>query len=261
MIIHNFSPIAFEIGPLAIRWYSLAYILGIVVGGLYIYYLNNKLKLTSLDKKSSEDLLFRIIVGILIGGRLGYVLFYNFGYYFFNPLEIFFVWQGGMSFHGGITGCALGVLYHARKEKIKFLPLMDLVAIGSPIGLFFGRITNFINGELYGSVTDKPWGVVFPGAGNLPRHPSQIYEALTEGFLCFIIMFALAHNKKTSEKAGALSGVFLICYGISRIFVEFFRLPDSHIGYFFNVVTMGQILTLPMIALGSYLVFFRKEKK
>jgi phosphatidylglycerol:prolipoprotein diacylglycerol transferase len=261
MIIHDFSPIALQLGPLAVRWYSLAYIFGIIFGGVYINYLNNKLHLVKTDKKDIEDLLFRIILGILIGGRLAYVIFYNPIYYLYNPVEILFVWQGGMSFHGGITGCALGVLYHARKTGQSFLPWMDLVACGSAIGLFFGRIANFINGELFGKVTTMPWGVVFQGGGDVTRHPSQLYEALSEGLITFLIMLFFVHIDKVRKHHGSLSGIFLICYGISRISVEFFRIPDEQIGYFLNVITMGQILTFPMIILGAYLIIRENDSR
>ena len=259
---HDLSPILVQIGPLAIRWYSLAYIFGMVGAVYYIFLLNKKFQfITILNKKIAEDLLFRGIIGILIGGRLGYVIFYNFSYYLSNFHEIFYIWEGGMSFHGGITGCTFAVLYHAKKSKVKFLSYMDLVACSSPIGLFLGRITNFINGELYGSPTTLPWGVIFPASGDgIARHPTQLYEAFTEGFLSFFIMLIAIHLNYFKNNRGKLCGLFLLCYSISRLFIEFVRLPDNHIGYFYEIFTLGQILTLPMLFLSLYMLFIYKDK-
>ena len=259
MIIHNFSPILFEIGPVAIRYYSLSYIIGILLGGYYLNYLNSKIQLIKSNKKDIEDLLFRIVVGVIIGGRFGYVFFYNSSYYFQHIGEIFYIWQGGMSFHGGVIGCALGVLYHSRKVKQSFFSYMDLVACSSAIGLFFGRIANFINGELYGKETDLPWGVVFPTSAGKAMHPSQLYEAFLEGAVTFLILFFASKKEFFQKKAGSLSGLFLICYAISRILVEFVRIPDAQIGYLFSFITMGQLLSIPMLILGIFLVFLNKK--
>ena len=261
MYIHNLSPIAFEIGNFAIRWYSLAYIFGILLAYYYILFLNNKLRLALTNKKDLEDLTFRAILGILIGGRLGYVLFYNFSYYISSPLEILYLWQGGMSFHGGLIGVTLAVFYHCRKANKPFLQYMDLVACGVPIGLFLGRVANFINGELYGKVTNASWGVVFPYADALPRHPTQLYEALLEGLTLLIIMYFAINNTKIRNKAGAISGIFLIFYALFRMTVEFYRIADEHIGYLFSFITTGHILSLPMLILGIVLISRKKSNK
>lgn len=189
MYIHNLDPVAFQIGSFAIRWYSLAYIFGIVLAIEYVLLLNRKFNLSLTNKKDFEELAFKMILGIIFGGRLGYVIFYNFSYYISHPQQIFFIWQGGMSFHGGLIGLTLAVLYHTHKTKKPFLKYMDLIACSAPIGLFLGRIANFINGELYGKTTNVSWGVIFPHAGPIARHPSQLYEAGLEGILTFIILY------------------------------------------------------------------------
>lgn len=259
--VHNLDPILFDLGFLAIRWYSLAYIFGIILGAIYGLYLEKKYSLGITNKKDLEDLSFYVIIGIILGGRLGYVLFYNFSHYINNIYEIFYIWQGGMSFHGGLVGFTLSILIYSRKKQKSFLRYMDLMAAIVPIGLFLGRIANFINAELYGKATSGEWGVVFPNAGDFPRHPSQLYEALLEGLLCFMVIYFLFGNKKFREKTGFMAGIFLIIYGLARIFVENFRVPDFQLGYLFDFITMGQILSLPMIILGVYLVGFKCPKK
>ncbi len=260
MYIHDLSPIALNLGFISIKWYSLAYILGLVFVGIYIFMLNKRMQLVKdLDKKSIEDLMFRGMIGMLIGGRLAYVVFYNPAYYVDNFHKIFFLWEGGMSFHGGITGSVLAVLYHSKKTKTAFLSYMDLVACASPIGLLFGRIANFINGELYGKATNVAWGVVFPNAGDFARHPSQLYEAFGEGLLALLLLYIASYSKFFQNKRGSLSGLFLVIYAIVRILVEFVRIPDAQLGYFLDFITMGQILTLPMLLLGLYLIFIRKN--
>lgn len=247
------DPVILAIGPFAIRWYALAYIVGILLGCYLINILNKKPpKLEGL--KPFDDLLVYGICGIILGGRLGYVLFYNFSYYLQNPLDIIKIWHGGMSFHGGLIGVILAVYIFSRRKNYPFFQLIDLCAVVAPIGLFFGRIANFINAELYGRATDVPWGIIFPNGGDLPRHPSQIYEALLEGVVLFFVMFFMANYTKAREKTGTLSGVFLIGYSLSRMFVELFREPDAQIGFFFANITMGQILSLPMLLLGIYLI-------
>ncbi|MDA9231571.1 prolipoprotein diacylglyceryl transferase [Rickettsiales bacterium] len=246
MILPIFDPVIFSIGPLAVRWYSLAYILGIV----FTYYVLKKSKI--LDDKAMDSWLSWSIIGIILGGRLGYVLFYNFAFYLQNPIEIFYIWRGGMSFHGGLFGAIISMFLFAKKYKINFLELTDILSIAAPIGLFFGRIANFINMELYGRVTDSVFGVVFPLISYQKRHPSQLYEAFLEGILCFIILNLLAKFTQIKEKKGALSGLFLIIYASSRIFVEQFREPDQHIGFIFNYFTMGQLLSLPILFLGLF---------
>ncbi len=253
MTLPNFDPVIFSIGPLAIRWYSLAYILGIVFTFLILKKFNSKSKIMS--DKALDDWIMWAVLGIIIGGRLGYVLFYNFGYYLANPIDILAIWQGGMSFHGGLLGAIVGMVLFCRKYKIDFLKLTDILSISAPIGLFFGRIANFINMELYGRVTDSKFGIIFPNAGPLPRHPSQLYEAFLEGFLSFIILILLVKFTKIQNKKGFLSGLFLIFYASSRIFVEQFREPDEQIGFIFNYLTMGQILSIPLIIIGLVVIF------
>lgn len=257
MIIPNFDPVIFSIGPLAIRWYSLAYIVGIVLTFLILKRFNKKSKIMSDD--ALDDWVMWAVIGIIIGGRLGYVFFYNASFYLSNPAQIFAIWQGGMSFHGGLLGAIGAMVLFCKKYKIDFLKLTDILAIAAPTGLFFGRISNFINMELYGRVTDSKFGVIFPNAGPFPRHPSQLYEAFLEGLLSFIILMSLAKFTKIQDKKGFLSGLFLIFYASSRIFVEQFREPDEQLGLFFGYITMGQILSLPLIIVGL-IVIFRSRK-
>lgn len=214
-----------------------------------------------MSKEAWDDWLFWAVLGIILGGRLGYVLFYNFSFYLDHPSQIFAVWQGGMSFHGGLFGAIISMFLFAKKYKINFLELTDILAIAAPIGLFFGRISNFINMELYGRVTNSDFGVIFPNAGSSPRHPSQIYEALLEGLFLFAILFLLAKFTKIKEKLGFLSGLFLIGYGSARFFVEQFREPDEQIGFIFAQITMGQILSLPLIVFGLAIVFMAVKRK
>ena len=256
MYIHNLEPIIFNLGPIAIRWYSMAYIASFIFGFYYIMFLVRKFSLKITDKKDLEDLIFNIICGIIIGGRLGYVIFYNLDYYFFNFIEVFYIWQGGMSFHGGLIGFTLAVLYHAQKKQKSFLQYMDVLSLAVPIGLFFGRIANFINGELYGRATEVKWAVIFPHAGMIARHPSQLYEAFLEGLFSFFILYFAYKKPFFRLSYGRVTGLFLLLYSMSRIIIECFREPDSHIGYLSNIFTMGQILSLPMLILGFYLVFY-----
>ncbi len=247
----EFNPNLIELGGFAIRWYSLAYIAGILLAWGSIKYFNR----SKLSKEALDDWLFFAVLGVVLGGRLGYVLFYNFGFYVDNPLQILAVWHGGMSFHGGCLGAIISMQIFAKKYKINFLELTDTLSIAAPIGLFFGRIANFINLELYGRITGSDFGVIFPNAGNLPRHPSQLYEAALEGLLLFIILFSLAKFTKIREKVGAISGLFLLLYSAARAFIEQFREPDEQIGLLFNQhVTMGQVLSVPMIIAGLVII-------
>ena len=249
LVLPNFNPVAISIGPIDVRWYSLAYITGILLGWFMLKTANDKDKIMS--EEALENWLIWAILGIIIGGRLGYILFYNLGYYLYNPFQILAVWEGGMSFHGGLLGAIIAMVLFCNKYKIKFLKLTDILAVAAPIGLFFGRISNFINLELYGRVTESKFGVIFPNGGSLPRHPSQLYEASLEGILSFIILFYLAKFTKIKQTSGALSGLFLVLYGLSRMFVELFREPDEHIGLLFGYnITMGQILSIPLIIIG-----------
>ena len=257
------DPIALQIGPvlgltIAIRWYSLAYIIGIVGGWWLIGKMNKRAEV--LTKSQYDDLMTYGILGIILGGRIGYVIFYNLGYFFHHPQEIFMVWLGGMSFHGGMLGCITAILIFARRNKIKFFRVMDMVAAVAPIGICLGRLANFINGELFGRVTTSDFGMIFPHGGPLPRYPSQLLEAGLEGLSLFLILMFLYWKRQAWKKPGVISGEFLVCYGAFRIISECFREPDVQLGYFFQSVTMGQILSLPMIACGIYIVINAKRK-
>ncbi len=252
------DPIIFSIGPFSIHWYALAYLAGIIFGFILLKKLN-RLKPVVLSDNALDDIILFSVIGIIFGGRIGYIFFYDLEKFFFDPKTIFFVWKGGMSFHGGLIGLIFALFLLAKKHKFNFIRSLDLVSCVAPIGLFFGRIANFINAELYGKITDVPWAVVFPNTSGLPRHPSQIYEALLEGILLFILMNILVHKNSLRKKEGMLGGIFITLYGACRIFVEFFREPDFKIGYILNYFTMGQILSLPMIIIGCYFIF-RKVK-
>jgi phosphatidylglycerol:prolipoprotein diacylglycerol transferase len=252
------DPVAISIGPIAIRWYSLAYIAGILFALFWLKKCNQKDKF--LSEKAYDDWLSWAILSVLLGGRLGYVFFYNASYFLSNPLEILAFWQGGMSFHGGLCGAIFGMWVFAKKYQINFLKLTDTLAVAAPVGIFFGRIANFINMELYGRVSGSEFGIIFPNGGDLPRHPSQLYEATLEGLILFIILI-LAHNfLAISQKRGFLSGLFLALYGIFRMAIENFREPDEQIGFLLAKITMGQALSLPLILLGIFLIFFRPKK-
>lgn len=255
----NISPIIFEVGFIQIRWYALAYLFGIVFGYLLLKKLNN-VQRKVLPDVALEDVIMYAVLGIVIGGRVGYVFFYDFENFLSDIKKIFFVWNGGMSFHGGILGLIFAMYLLSKKHKFSFLKLMDMISVVSPIGLFLGRIANFINAELWGRATDVPWAVLFPHAGDLPRHPSQIYEAILEGIILFIIMLLSFKNKKIRAQSGKLSGIFLVGYSVSRIFIEFYREPDYQIGYLLNYFTMGQVLTLPMLLLGLYFILKNKSR-
>lgn len=247
------DPVALAIGPLAIRWYSLAYIVGILFTSFWL----KRSKI--LSHEAHDSWLTWAIISILLGGRLGYVFFYNTSYFLNNPLEIFAFWHGGMSFHGGLLGAIFGMWLFAKKYKINFLQLTDQLSIAAPVGLFCGRLANFVNMELYGRVTNTDFGIIFPGAGDLPRHPSQLYEAFLEGILLFVILFSL--RNRFSNQQGKLSGIFLTLYGSFRILIENFREPDEQLGFFFGQITLGQLLSLPLILLGIFLVFHRPKIK
>ncbi len=206
------------------------------------------------NARDFDDFMSWAVLGIILGGRLGYVLFYKPAYYLQNPVEIVYVWQGGMSFHGGLLGLVVAVLVFSHRRGFPMLALGDLVAAAAPIGLFFGRIANFINGELFGRVTDVPWAVAFPHGGALPRHPSQLYEAFLEGIALFAVLAVLAHLPGMTRRTGLLTGVFFLGYGVSRTVVELFREPDAHLGFIVGTLTMGQILSMPMILIGIYLI-------
>jgi phosphatidylglycerol:prolipoprotein diacylglycerol transferase len=251
----NIDPVAFAFGPLQIHWYALAYLAGFLGGWAYAVYLLRRVGQASpMKPEMFEDLLPWAVAGVILGGRIIYVLIYNPILYQHNVLDAFKLWQGGMSFHGGFVGVLAATALWARKQKLTFLTVTDVLAAVTPIGLFFGRIANFVNGELFGRVTTLPWGVVFPNGGPLPRHPSQIYEALLEGLLLFIVLYVLAQRKSAWAKEGLLSGTFLIGYALSRMLIELVREPDSQIGYLFGGFTMGQLLSLPLLIAGIGIV-------
>lgn len=246
------DPIIFSLGPLHVRWYGLMYVLGFFACYLLVRQQIGKYKYHQLADHF-ENLNLFLILGVVIGGRLGYVLFYNFSYYLANPLEIPATWTGGMSFHGACLALVIGGWIFCWKNNIDFWKTADIYTATIPIGLGLGRIGNFINGELYGRVTEVPWGIVFPGGGPFPRHPSQLYEAFLEGFLLFVILWS-AHNKPWQKNRywphGSIISLFLIGYGCLRIFVENFREPDHQVGYFFGLFTMGQLLSGLMVGCG-----------
>ena len=248
MLIHpQIDPIAFSIGPLAVRWYGLMYLAGFAAGW-WLGLRRIRAGLAPITRQQFDDLIFLLVLGVILGGRVGYVLFYKPAYYAMHPLEIFAVWQGGMSFHGGLLGVMVAMAIAARRYKLHFLALMDFIAPLCPLGLAAGRIGNFINGELYGRVTDLPWGMVFRGAGDAPRHPSQLYQAALEGLAMLAILVWYSRRPRPRY---AVAGLFALLYGTFRFVVEFVREPDAHLGYLaFGWVTMGQVLTAPMIMIG-----------
>ncbi|MEQ9143647.1 MAG: prolipoprotein diacylglyceryl transferase [Parvibaculaceae bacterium] len=254
----DIDPVLIQIGPFAIRWYALAYIAGLVLGWRYLMRLADTNDIwpgkPPFTREQADDLLLWAALGVILGGRLGYVLFYNAGFYFSHPGEIFAVWNGGMSFHGGFLGVVVATYLFARRQNIRLWSLADGVAAVAPIGLFFGRIANFINGELWGRTTDVTWGVIFPTGGPLPRHPSQLYEAALEGLVLFAVLRFLTHHTNVLARPGIVAGTFIAGYGVSRIIVEFFREPDAHIGYLVGPVTQGMVLSLPMVLAGLAII-------
>jgi phosphatidylglycerol:prolipoprotein diacylglycerol transferase len=253
MVFPNIDPVALHLGPLAIRWYALAYIAGVLLGWRYALYLAKKNPNGPAPDLYTEVLSWAVF-GILLGGRLGYVLFYNGAYYMQHPLEALMLWKGGMSFHGGALGVIVACWFFSRVHKISYLAFMDVVVCAVPIGLFFGRLANFVNGELFGRATTAPWGIVFPNGGPEPRHPSQLYEAGLEGLVLFIILGVMAHIKPLRDRQGLISGAFLLGYAAFRAFIECFREPDAQLGFLAGGLTMGQILCIPMGAFGLFLM-------
>lgn len=245
----SIDPILLQIGPLPIRWYSLAYIAGIVLGVIYIKFLSKKSKL-NLGKDFIDDFILYAVIGIIVGGRLGYVLLYGLQRFIYDPIAIFRTWEGGMSFHGGLIGFLIAMILLGKSKKISHWKILDLAACAAPIGIFFGRIANFINGELFGRVSDVYWGMIFPYGGPLPRHPSQLYEALTEGLLLFIVMNIFFFKFQMFKVEKRLSAIFAILYSFFRIIVEFFREPDASIGYILGYLTMGQLVSLAIMMVG-----------
>ena len=257
MFTNNFDPVAFQIFSLEIRWYSLAYIVGIVLGWIYC---KRKLIKDQHIIDLFDDFISYLIIGIILGGRLGYVLFYNFEYYLENPMEILMVWNGGMSFHGGLLGIVVASKIFSKKYELDQFIFLDLVALSAPIGIFFGRVANFINSELYGTETDLPWSVKFILIDNIKRHPSQLYEAFFEGIVLFFIL-RYFFKKQYLNRPGQISGLFLIFYSLFRFLVEFFRLPDQQMGYLILNLSMGQLISIVFLIIGMFLFFFKKNEK
>ncbi len=251
------DPVLVQIGPLAIRWYGLMYLIGFAFA---MWLANRRADQpgSGWTKDQVSDLLFAGFLGVVIGGRIGYVLFYNFDLFLANPLYLFKVWTGGMSFHGGLLGVITAMFWYGHRNGRTFFSIADFIAPLVPFGLGMGRLGNFINGELWGRVTDVPWAMIFPTGGPLPRHPSQLYEFLLEGVVLFIILNLFIRKPRPT---GAVSGLFLLCYGSFRFFVEFFRQPDAQLGFFDGWLTMGQILSTPMILLGAAILIWAYKKK
>lgn len=247
------DPVAFSIGSYEVRWYGLAYIAGFIVAALVLFRVAKRWKMPL----SADEVLLVIVsiaLGVIVGARLFYVLFYNFDYYVQNPSHILMFTEGGMSFHGGLVGALLGGYAACRYLRLSFVTLCDLAVIGAPWGLFFGRCANFINGELWGKPTDLPWGVAFESGGGIFRHPSQLYEALLEGIVLFAVLYALS-RRVPPRSQGTFIGVFLAGYGIVRFVIEFVRVPDAQLGYLFGPVTMGQLLSIPLVVAGIAILF------
>ncbi len=259
------DPVLIQLGPFAIRWYAIAYIAGIFVAWWYARRLVANPALwgapgAPLQPGDLDDFVVWAAVGVVAGGRTGYVLFYDLPHYLAQPADIFQVWHGGMSFHGGFLGVMLAMGLFARSRAIPFWSMVDTIAPAVPFGLFFGRLANFINGELYGRVTDVPWAIVFPGGGDLPRHPSQLYEAALEGVVLFLVMRFATHRAHKLATRAFVSGVFCTGYGLARTFVEFFRQPDIQIGYLAGGLTMGMLLSIPMILFGIGLMIWAARR-
>ena len=267
MLVHpQFDPIALDLSkigiPIAVHWYGITYLVGF---GLFLFLAVRRTRLPQFasrgwSRRDVEDLLFYGVLGTVIGGRLGYVLFYKPDYYFAHPLETLQVWHGGMSFHGGALGVLCALILFCRQRSLSLLAFADIITAAVPIGIFFGRIANFVNGELWGRPTEMPWGVIFPGAGVVPRHPSELYEAGTEGLLLFLLLFYLVRFTDAREKPGLVTGIFLIGYACARIFCEFFREPDAFLGFLWFGATMGQLLSIPVLLLGAWIAWRAKPE-
>ena len=259
------DPIALQLGPLAVRWYGLAYFAGILLGWWYARRLVSDARLwggriSPPTVSDVDDFLLWLVLGIILGGRLGYALFYQPGHFLDDPLGFFRLWEGGMAFHGGMMGVIVAVIVFSLRRGISILSLLDVAAASVPFGLFFGRLANFINGELWGRPSDVPWAMVFPSGGPEPRHPSQLYEAMLEGVLLFVILRLLTHRALSLGRPGLTGGAFIAGYGAARIFVEFFREPDQQLGYLAGFVTMGMLLSLPMLLIGSAAIIWATRK-
>ncbi len=262
MYTHNLDPVLIDFGFIFIRWYSLAYILGILIGWWFgKKIINHLLKNNNIKFKIGDfdDLISYLVISIIIGGRLGYVIFYNIEYYISSPLDIIKVWEGGMSFHGALIGIIISTFLFAKKKNVSTFFILDIIACVAPIGIFLGRVANFINGELIGKVTNVSWSVIFPLVDMLPRHPSQLYEAILEGIILFLILNILIFKRK--YKIGVSSCLFLIYYGIFRVISEIFREPDTQIGYLFDLFSMGTMLSFVMILSGFVILRILKKNE
>ena len=258
ILIHpSIDPVIFSFSFIEIRWYGMAYIVTFITGSFLIKFLNGKIT-SKLTNKLIDDFFIWSIIGVIFGGRIGYVFFYQIENLILNPIYLFYIWKGGMSFHGGLIGMILAIYFFSKKHNINFFHLSDLVSTVAPIGLFFGRIANFINTELYGRITDFPFAMIYPSIDNFPRHPSQLYEAFFEGIFLFLILILIYNKKFLNNNFGIASAVFLFTYGLLRFFIEFLREPDEHIGLFFDYFTMGQILCLPIIFIGIIIYNIKK---
>jgi len=257
MIKVDLNPILVELGPIRVTWYGLMYVFGFIISYLLVRYQVKK-KDFGISLEEVEDFYFYLILGLIAGARLGYVLFYDLELYLSNPLEILAVWHGGMSFHGGLIGVLAATTIFCWKNRKSFWKLADLFVVTAPVGLGLGRIGNFINGELYGRITSVPWGMIFPGGGELPRHPSQLYESFLEGLVLFFVVRIMARR---SDVTGITAWTFCAGYGLFRFIVEFFRQPDAQVGFFLNFFSMGQLLSLPMFLAGSFMIYWFSRRK
>jgi len=252
------DPVAVAIGPFVVRWYALAYIVGLLLGWRYCLVLADRPP-RLVERRDIDDFLVWATLGVVLGGRIGYVLFYQPGYYLQHPIEALYLWHGGMSFHGGALGVTLAILLFTRARRLPVLAFSDVIAEAIPIGLFFGRIANFINGELFGRETDTPWAMVFPNGGPVPRHPSQLYEAVCEGLLLFLLLL-LAEHRGARRRPGIVTGLFLIGYAVARMSGELFRQPDAQLGFLVFGTTMGQLLSIPVLIAGFILIWWARRQ-
>ncbi len=252
------DPVAVSIGPIAICWYALAYIVGLLIGWRYCLALSGRAP-HLVSRQHVDDFLVWATLGVVLGGRIGYVLFYQLGYYVLHPLEALFVWHGGMSFHGGAIGVTVAIILYCRGRRLPIFAFSDIIVEAIPIGLFFGRIANFINGELYGRETDVPWAMIFPNGGPVPRHPSQLYEATCEGILLFLLLFA-AERLGARRRPGLVTGIFLAGYAVARMSGELFRQPDPQLGFLIFGTTMGQLLSIPLLIAGVVIIVWARRR-
>ena len=259
ILIHpSIDPVIVSFGIIQIRWYGLAYVLSFLIGIYLIKKINQKDQ-KKIENKKIDDFFIWSIIGIILGGRIGYVLFYQTTSIFTNPINILYIWKGGMSFHGGLIGIIIAIWFFSKKYSINFFQISDLVSSVAPVGLFLGRLANFINVELYGKITDFPLAIIYPTVDQFPRHPSQLYEAFFEGIVLFIILYYYKKKNYYKNNFGFITILFLILYGIFRYFIEFLREPDQHIGLFFNFISMGQLLSIPLIILGIVIYLVKKN--